>query len=59
MWMNFFGTGVRGVGCEDRPCLYHVIFFAGKEKGVRRAWVLDRRLERMVEGEDEKSSSKR
>ena len=25
----------------------------------RRAWVLDRRMERLVEGEDEKSSSKR
>ena len=52
-------TGVRGGECEDSPILDHVIFFDGKEKGVRRAWVLDRRLERLVEGEDEKSSSKR
>ena len=41
---------LRGGEWEDRPKHYHVIFFAGKEKGMDRRWGLDRRLERMVEG---------
>ena len=52
-------TGVREGEYEDSPILDNVLFFDGKEKGVRRAWVLDRRMERLVKGEDEKSSSKR
>ena len=28
--------------------MYHVIFFDAKEKGVSRAWVSDRRMERFV-----------
>ena len=42
---------------EDRPTQYHVIFFGGKEKGISRAWVVDKRLESLLKGE--KSSSKR
>ena len=40
-------TGVREGEYEDSPILDNVLFFDGKEKGVRRAWVLDRRMERL------------
>ena len=45
---QFFWTGVRGGEWEARPHQYHVIFFDAKEKGVSRAWVSDRRMERFV-----------
>ena len=44
---DFFWTGVTGGEWEARPTQYHVVFFDTKEKGVSRAWVPDRRLERM------------
>lgn len=54
---DFFWTGVKGGEWEDKLSQYHVVFF--DEKVVSRAWVLDRRVERMVEGQEKRSSNKR
>jgi len=48
---EFFWTGLRGGEWELKPTYYHVVFFDAKDKSVSRAWVPDRRMERMVVGD--------
>ena len=55
----FFWIGVKDDKWEVKPSWYHVVFFDSRDKGVSRAWVTDRNVEKLKFGATVKSMTSR